>query len=109
MWNSTNDKCEEMLEYVAQFDHCLIKDKYSLDFMIISLKDKAKELDDKYPRFTSLCVERPLYVCLDCICCRMENPSETNVIILFWERVRGIYGVAEEVEKQNKIKEICID
>ena len=93
-----------MQEYIARFEHHLIKDECSLDSMIIDLRNKAEELDNKYPRTAKLHAERSLYGQNNTICCKTDNSLETNVFILYWKKVRGIYEFAEEVVKQNKIK-----
>lgn len=103
-WKPANKKCAEMQEYIARFEHHLIKDECSLDSMIIDLKNKAEELDNKYPRTAKLHAEGRLYGQGNTMCCRTDNSLDTNVFILCWEKVRGIYEFAEEVVKQNKIK-----
>lgn len=101
-WRAANRKCEELLEFVNEFQNCLIADELSRDVLIEEIRKKVKELDAAYPRTKKLkvWVERNNE---SCFCCPAERTSDSDTIFsMAFHPVRKTYRFAE---KSNVLKE----
>lgn len=98
-WRAANKKCAEVIEYVDQFRNCLISDELSRDALIQELRNKVKELNDKYPRTRRLIVN---YSFGDFISCYPEGQHvDEYVFTINLHSVLKTYRFAEK----NTLKE----
>lgn len=55
-WRAANRKCGDVLEFIKQFEHCLIASDLSLEALIFEIRHKVDELNKAYPRTKKLVV-----------------------------------------------------
>lgn len=55
-WKPANAKRRQLLDFIHQYENCIIADQLSLDALIEEIRHKVDELNKEYPRTKTLVV-----------------------------------------------------
>lgn len=94
---AANRKCEELYEFIWQFNHCLIADDLSRDALILDISRKVIELNAAYPRTKELVVRRGIND-NNLICHPETRTSDSDTVFtITFHPVRRTYQFAEQL------------
>lgn len=86
-----NRKCEELVNYVDKYFHCLVSDEETKNFIIDDLKKKVDDLNNRYPRTRPVCVR--FYSNLLSVEPEQRNNDSDNVLTIYFHPVSEVISV----------------
>jgi hypothetical protein len=97
-WKPANEKCRQSLDFIHQYEDCIIADQLSLDALIEEIRHKVGELNVQYPRTKPLVVRHNGYF----VSCSPEDRGAEGqyVFSFFIHRVKRTFKFAEPAPAQ---------